>query len=81
MQTRWYQHRPQSEQAEVKNIVVNSQKLLDILKEVCYNTIQNGVKTQEADYDCPSWAFKQADLNGYLRAYNEILQLANLDKR
>jgi hypothetical protein len=81
MQTRWYQHRPKSEQEEIKNIVVNSQKLLDILQEVCYNTIQNGVKTQEADYDCPSWAFKQADLNGYLRAYNEILQLANLDKR
>jgi hypothetical protein len=81
MQTRWYQHRPKSEQEEIKNIVVNSQKLLDILQEVCYNTIQNGVKTQEADYDCPSWAFKQADLNGYLRAYNEILQLSNLDKR
>jgi hypothetical protein len=81
MQTRWYQHLPKAEQEEVKNIVVNSQKLLDILKEICYNTIQNGVKTQEADYDCPSWAFKQADLNGYLRAYNEILQLSNLDKR
>ena len=81
MQTRWYQHRPKAEQEEVKNIVVNSQKLLDILKEICYNTIQNGVKTQEADYDCPSWAFKQADQNGYLRAYNEILQLTNLDKR
>ena len=81
MQTRWYQHRPKAEQDEVKNIVVNSQKLLDILGEICYNTIQSGIKTQETDYDCPSWSHKQADQNGYLRAYNEILQLTNLDKR
>ena len=77
----WFSNLPKAEQEEAKNIVVTSQKLLDILKEICYNTIQNGVKTQEADYDCPSWAFKQADQNGYLRAYNEILQLTNLDKR
>lgn len=81
MQARWYQHRPKGEHDEVKNIVVNSQKVLDILGEVCYNTIQNGVKTNVVDYDCPSWSHKQADLNGYLRAYREILQLTNLDKR
>ena len=81
MLSRWYSHLPSNEQAEAKNIVVNSQKLLDILSTICYNTIQNGVKTKEADYDCPSWSHKQAHLNGYLQAYNEILQLTNLDKR
>lgn len=81
MQTRWYQHRPRAEHEDVKNTVVNSQKLLDILGEICYNTIQNGVKVQEVDYDCPSWSHKQADQNGYLRAWNEMLQLTHLDKR
>lgn len=27
------------------------------------------------DYDNPSWAYKQADYNGELRAYTKILQL------
>ena len=81
MQPRWYQHRPKDEHDEVKNIVVTSQKLLDILSEICYNTIQSGVKANTVDYDCPSWSHKQAHLNGYLQAYREIHQLANLDKR
>lgn len=81
MQLKWYQHRPKAEHDEVKDIVVNSQKLLDILGEICYNTIQSGVKTNTVDYDCPSWSHKQAHLNGYLQAYREILQLTNLDKR
>lgn len=78
---KWFSHRSKAEQEEIKNIVVNSQKLLDILKEICYNTIQNGVKVRETDYDSPSWAYKQADHNGYLRAWREIEQLITLDKR
>lgn len=81
MQTRWYSSRPKADQEEIKNIVVTSQKVLDILKEICYNTIQDGVKAQEADYDCPSWSHKQAHQNGYLQAYRELLQLVTLDKR
>lgn len=27
------------------------------------------------DYECPSWAYKQADMNGYNRALTEILEL------
>jgi hypothetical protein len=81
MQTRWYSSRPKAEQEEIKNIVVNSQKVLDIIKEICYTTIQDGVVTKDSDYDCPSWSHKQADQNGYLRAYRELLQLVTLDKR
>jgi hypothetical protein len=81
MQTRWYSSRPKAEHDEIKNIVVNSQKVLDILKEICYTTIQDGVMTKDEDYECPSWSHKQADRNGYLRAYRELLQLVTLDKR
>ena len=32
----------------------------------------------KSDYDSPSWAFKQADYNGYMRAMKEIQQFLNL---
>jgi hypothetical protein len=33
-----------------------------------------------ADYDSPSWAYKQADRIGYNRALTTVLELINLDK-
>lgn len=79
MQTKWFSSLPKSEQEDFKKLVLGSKKVLDKLHEICYNTIQNEVKTQEADYDSPSWAFKQADRNGYIRAYRELLALVDLD--
>lgn len=32
-----------------------------------------------ADYDSPSWAYKQADRIGYNRALNQVLDIINLD--
>lgn len=81
MQAQWFSNLPKDKQEEFKKNVISSQKVLDRLREICYNTIQNGVAAKETDYDSPSWAYKQADLNGYLRAYREIMQLATLDKR
>jgi hypothetical protein len=34
----------------------------------------------EADYDSPSWAYKQADRIGYNRALTKVLDIINLDK-
>lgn len=81
MDNRWYSNLPKVEQEEFKKLVLGSRKVLDRVKEICYNTIQSGVLPNADDYDNPSWAYKQADRNGYLRAYKEILQLTTLDKR
>lgn len=81
MQTKWFSHLPKSEQEEFKKYILSSQKVLDRLKEICYNTINDGVKTSFEDYDSPSWSHKQADLNGYLRAHRELIELLTLDKR
>lgn len=82
MQTRWFSHLPnKNSQEEFKKLVLSSQKVLDRLKDICYNTIQDGVKTHETDYESPSWAYRQADQNGYRRAYQEIYDLLTLDKR
>ena len=78
MQHRWFSHLPSSEQEEFKKLVLGSQKVLDKLKQLCYNTIQNGVLPSSQDYDNPSWAYKQADRNGYLRAHQELYDLLNV---
>jgi hypothetical protein len=36
------------------------------------------MESKSSDYDSPSWAYKQADQNGYNRALNDIIQLLNL---
>jgi len=81
MQTRWFNHLPKAEQEDFKKLVLSSSKVLDRLKDLCYNTIQDGVKTRVTDYESPSWAYREADRNGYLRAYQELLELLTLDKR
>lgn len=79
MQTRWYSSLPKAEQEEFKKLLFGSKKVLDKLKEICYNTIHDGVMPGKADYDNPSWSHKQADRNGYLRAHQELLDLLNIE--
>ena len=82
MQTKWFQHlKTQAEQEEFKKVVLNSNLVLDRLRDLCYNTIKNGEKSSLTDYDSPSWAYKQADQLGYNRAYQEIITLLDLDQR
>jgi|14BtaG_2_1085337.scaffolds.fasta_scaffold128096_2 hypothetical protein len=38
-------------------------------------------KPQEADYESPSWAYHQADTNGYNRALTKVLDLIDLNGR
>jgi len=35
----------------------------------------------EADYDSASWAYKQADHNGYVRAMKEVQEFVNLNNQ
>lgn len=80
MQMRWFSHlKDPKDKAAFKEYIQGSQKVLDRIKEICYNSIKNGEQSKESDYDSPSWAYKQADLNGYLRAYQEILSLVDIE--
>lgn len=38
--------------------------LLDKLKEIVYNIVKEATEVTAADYNNPSWAFKQAHQNG-----------------
>lgn len=74
----WLSSLPKSEQEEFKKLVLNSKKVLAKLEEICYNSIKVGESTKLTDYDSPSWSHKQADLNGYVRAYREMINLLHM---
>lgn len=79
MQTQWFSHlKDKQEQDKFKNLILGSQKVLDRLHEICYNVVQSRELTSHMDYDSPSWAYKEADRQGYLRAYREIMKLITI---
>lgn len=80
MKTKWVQHLSSPEdRKKFKESVRNSKFVLDRLKEICYNIIEDKEKSVSADYSKPSWAFYQADKLGYVRALKEVIELLQLD--
>ena len=75
MQTQWFNNLPKAEQEDFKKTILASQIVVDRLREMCYNKVKNGEVFSTSEYDTASWAYKQADRNGYLRAYNELISL------
>lgn len=64
------------EKTKRKEIVEGAKPALDILVEMCYNSI---VRLENSlTYDNPNWALQQADLVGYKRAYEEIIKICKL---
>lgn len=78
MKTIWFKGIPEADIEMHKKSVLASKFLLDILKEVCYNSISELDNASAADYDSPSWAYKQADKNGARRAYQRIIDICTI---
>jgi hypothetical protein len=68
---------PKDEQEGFKKEVKSAKNVLDKLEDIVKSRLKDIVVTE--DYDSPSWAFKQADRNGYNRALMEIINILNLD--
>jgi hypothetical protein len=81
--TDWTRNIPQSDpqaKADLETSVLNSTVALGRLKELLQEKDLANVRGV-VDYANASWAYAQADQNGYLRAVREILQLLSfLDK-
>ena len=76
MKTKWLQQlKTPAERDQFENIFKNSDFLLDKLKEILYNVIKDKQKSKIIDYDNPSWAYKQAHINGYIKGLEDIIQL------
>lgn len=78
MKTIWFMDLPKDEQEGFKREVKSAKNVLDKLEQIVQNKIKEIVITN--DYDSPSWAYKQADRNGYNRALIEIINILHLDQ-
>ena len=81
MKTVWTSHlKTAEERKNFADYVRNSKDLLDRLQDLCYNYIQDAEKSSSNDYDSPSWAYKQADKVGYIRAMKQIIELTKMER-
>jgi hypothetical protein len=78
VKTIWFMDLPKDEQDGFKREVKSAKNVLDKLEQIVQNRIKEIVITN--DYDSPSWAYKQADRNGYNRALTEIINILHLDQ-
>lgn len=79
MKTAWFKDcKSKKDKEAVAQTLRSNRESLDRLKEILEPMLKDTPPT--ADYDSPSWAFKQADRIGFNRALNQVLDLINLDK-
>lgn len=62
---------------ELKANYVASKLTRDKLKVICLGKLRvvDSSSHSRDGYDCPNWAYKQADTQGYKRALHEIMNL------
>lgn len=72
---KWASHlKDEKDREKLEQAILNSQVALRRLLEIV-NQEEQSVKPKTDDYDCPSWAFKQAHINGKLEAFRQIKAL------
>lgn len=79
MKTTWFTNLPKDKQEDFKKLLASSRDVLERLTEIL-----EAKKTEvvlSTDYDNPSWAYKQADRNGYDRALTEVINLLTLKEK
>ena len=78
MQVVWTSHlKSPEEKKKFEEYLRNATTLTDRLEEILTSKIKG---SKEEDYEKASWAYYQADQNGYNRALQEILELFKYNK-
>ncbi len=76
----WFKDKNEKQKTEIDFVIRNNpvlvQSILDILSR--YEEEENRSETSSADYDSPSWAYKQADRNGAKRMVRKIKNLFSI---
>lgn len=81
VKTVWIQDlKTETERKEFAEFVLSSKKVLDKLKEICYNNIKSGEKVTEKDFETPNWDYKAAFRAGKSAALREIIEILTVDK-
>lgn len=79
MKSLWTQHIPDKVDKDALRLTIqNSGRTLEALTYALKTKIK---KPKTIDYDSPSWPYLRADIDGYNRALDEILDLINIDQK
>ena len=79
MKSHWFkQCKTKEDKEKVKQLILSNRESLLRLESILESLLKE--TPSSADYDSPSWAYKQADRIGYNRALNQVLDIINLDK-
>ena len=80
MNVKWTSHIKDAQQKkDFESYVRNSSSVLERLTEIISVKVDSlDCPAFDSDYEEAAWAYKQADRNGQLRAYLEILKLTDL---
>lgn len=74
----WFAHiKDEKEKKEFKEYIENSTALLNRLTDILKNksNAAESLRLSEKDFHMSSWPYRQADLNGYLRALKEMKEI------
>lgn len=78
MNTLWTSHLTDEEEIkQFKEHLKLSKPLFDRLHQLLLNEL-NGLEQKARDYDNPSWAYLQADINGQKYILDKVLKLTNI---
>lgn len=75
---KWLKGVEPEKKAEFESLLRNSSLVLNKLSDILHALDDGAEKSTKADYNSPSWAFLQADTNGYRRALKDVLSLIQL---
>ena len=79
MKSAWFKScKTKEDKDSLRQTVLSNQQSLVLLESILESMLKE--TSTQADYDSPSWAFKQADKIGFNRAINQVLDIINLDK-
>lgn len=83
VQSRWNKGLDDTGKSDLKASLLASNFAFKQLARLIQEDIDSSIKIQEAKggYDCPNWAYSQADTIGELRAYKKILRLINIKEK
>jgi hypothetical protein len=80
MKAVWFKEcKTKEDKDRVRQSILSSQESFFRLESILESMLKE--IPSQADYDSPSWAYKQADRIGYNRALNLVLDIINLDSK
>ena len=76
----WTANLPSQEADELVKLLGEASRVRERLTSILDQRIEGSVSEQlkKSAYDCPNWAYAQADAIGYQRALREVIELLAL---